>query len=218
MPTAETLLRQLAAIANDLIGIAMAWHVILASVLVAIALGWRPAARPTVLALAALPVSVALSAAAYGNPFNAISFAALAVLLAIGRTTATSTAHAPAWARLLGGSLIAYAWVYPHFLVGPWTQYLYAAPLGVVPCPTLALLAGVTLVAHGFGSRFVPAVLAAWCTVYALVGIVRLGVWLDVGLAAAAVGLGVQLALGVRATRAPPRSPGATSAGAASPA
>jgi len=214
MPASAELLRQLATIANELIGVAMAWHVVVASVLVTVALGWRPTPRTSVVALAALPVSVAIIAAAYGNVFNALGFALLALLLVAGRRTATMPGHVPAWSRALGAALIAYAWLYPHFLAGPWFQYAYAAPLGVVPCPTLALVAGVTLVAGSFGSRFVAAVLAVWCLFYATFGIVRLGVWLDAGLALAVVGLGLRVALGDRATSARPRFPDATSAGA----
>lgn len=214
MPPTDALLRQATAIANDLIGVAIGWHVLVAAVLVTVALGWRPPSRAAVLALAALPLSVAIAAAAYGNPFNAASFAILTIVLVAGSGTTTAAATAPAWARIVGGVLIAFAWVYPHFLAAPWFAYAYGAPIGVLPCPTLALLAGLTLVASGFGSRLVTGVLAAWCVFYAIFGIVRLGVWLDVGLAVGAFGLGLQT-LGVRASSARPRSRGATRAGAA---
>jgi hypothetical protein len=89
-----------------------------------------------------------------------------------------------------GLASIAYGFVYPHFLADtPAWMYLVAAPVGLVPCPTLATVLGFGLLAGGFGSR-------AWSTTaglaglfYAVFGTLRLGVWLDVGLGVAAVAM-----------------------------
>lgn len=35
--------------------------------------------------------------------------------------------------------MLAIGWIYPHFLDGPAVDYLHAAPVGLVPCPTLAV-------------------------------------------------------------------------------
>jgi hypothetical protein len=141
--------------------------------------------------LVALAVSVAIAALGYRNPFNGTSFAVLALALAVlGGTRRGRLAHAgPTWAALLGVLLILYGSVYPHFVEGPWYRALYAAPVGVLPCPTLAVAAGLTLIIGGFGSRALPAVLAVWTAFYALFGIFRLGVTLDAGLFVAMLGL-----------------------------
>lgn len=92
-----------------------------------------------------------------------------------------------------------FAWVYPHFLVGRSPlAYLVGSPMGLIPCPTLALVMGLALVAGGPGGRSTSLLLALAGLFYAVFGVARLGVVLDVALLAGPVGL---LALGARATR-----------------
>lgn len=191
MASSAELLRVLTVMANELAWLAIGWHLVLAVLLVAVLTGWRPSARIGALMMVGPALSVAVAALAYGNPFNAASFALLALALAAisGHLRRNPLRLGPRWAGVLGLGLIAYGWGYPHFLAGSWVHALYAAPVGIVPCPTLAILAGVALVAEGLGSRAVPAVLAAWTAFYAGFGIVRLGVTLDAGLLVAAVGL-----------------------------
>lgn len=131
------------------------------------------------------------AAALYGNAFNAISFAILAIALAVvaGRADNSRVARGPAWTLMVGGAAIGFGLVYPHFVEGSWVRVLAAAPVGIVPCPTLAMVAGIAIIAGGFGSRVVPAVLALWVAFYAWFGVVRLGVTLDVGLGVAFLGL-----------------------------
>jgi len=50
----------------------------------------------------------------------------------------------------------------------------------VLPCPTLTMLAGVTLATGGLGSRWWAAVLGTIALFYGAFGVVYLGVWLDV--------------------------------------
>src|SRR5678810_80921 len=91
--------------------------------------------------------------------------------------------------RTVGAAAIAFGWVYPHFLAGPPLAYLYAAPFGLVPCPTLAVAIGFALLAGAPNDRAWNLVLAALGLFYAAFGIARLGVWLDLGLAIPAVTL-----------------------------
>jgi hypothetical protein len=80
--------------------------------------------------------------------------------------------------------------VYPHFLQGgSFFWYLYAAPMGVLPCPTLAFVTGVTLMVDGVGSRPWNVILVAAGLFFGIVGVAKLGVWLDVGLVIGAAGL-----------------------------
>ena len=58
-----------------------------------------------------------------------------------------------AWTRGIGLVMIGFGWVYPHFLEGPAIDYLYASPVGLVPCPTLAVAIGFALLGNGLGSR-----------------------------------------------------------------
>lgn len=95
--------------------------------------------------------------------------------------------HAGApWTAVAGAALFAFAWTYPHFLEGrAWTAYLYAAPVGLVPCPTLALLASLVLLGDGIDRR-VAGVVAGLAAFYGAFGVLRLGVRLDLGLLAGA--------------------------------
>ena len=78
--------------------------------------------------------------------------------------------------------------VYPHFLeqFSP-AVYLVAAPTGLIPCPTLWLVIGFTLLAGGLGSRAWSLVLAVAGAFYACSECARFGVTLDIALAAGAL-------------------------------
>ena len=92
--------------------------------------------------------------------------------------------------------MIAFAWIYPHFLEGlsPGTS-LWAAPMGVIPCPTLSLVIGFALLFDGFGSRSWSLILAGVGLFYGLFGAARLGVVLDVVLVGGASALLVRTLL-----------------------
>ena len=185
MPKPEEILRGLTEAADRWVLLAIAWHVAIAALLGALAFGWRPGRRTIGLMLAPLCASVAVVALLAGNPSNASMFAVLTgalVVLALRLSPAPPTVAAPAWAIVLGSLLVAFGLVYPHFLHHSAAMYLVAAPVGVVPCPTLAVVIGFSLLAVGLQSR-------AWCWVlvtasafYGIFGVVRLGVILDVGL------------------------------------
>ncbi len=182
MPTTPEILRGLTRIANEWLIVAVAWHVVIAAALVAITAGWRPQPRVARSAIALLPVSVAVFAAAYGNPFNAIVFAALAIALVVLalRDHSATLAAPPGWVRIGASIMITFGWLYPHFLSGSPARYLYAAPVGLVPCPSLAMALGFALLARG--SRAWSLTLAGVALFYALFGVFRLGVSLDLGL------------------------------------
>ena len=80
----------------------------------------------------------------------------------------------------MGSFLILFGWVYPHFLgTGSWLRYLYAAPAGLIPCPTLSFTIGFALLANGFSSRGYATVLGLLGLFYGLFGTFRLGVRID---------------------------------------
>ncbi len=189
MPSSAEILAGLTSIANRYVGVAVAWHVLLAIFLISTRLGWKPTSRAAGALLCLLPVSAAALAWLSGNPFNAAVLGLLAVVLAW-----TSQAHRPvADARAmpwLGAGMIAYGWVYPHFLESaPIVAYAVAAPTGLVPCPTFAVLIGLALrQPRLFSSLWLRALVAAG-VFYGVFGVVRLGVWIDIGLLAGALAL-----------------------------
>lgn len=191
MPDAAEILAGLTRVATTFWYVAVGWHVVVA--LVASALlsrRWRPDAR-WVAAACALPLaSVAILAGLTGNPFNAIVIGATALALGVTGARAPegslSSTRRPVF--VAGVLTLAFAWVYPHFLEGqPTWLYIVAAPMGLVPCPSLALVLGVGLCAGGFSSRAWSVIAGAVGIFYGLFGALRLGVWLDLPLVAAAV-------------------------------
>ncbi len=195
MPTPAEILRQLEETSRVLTPIAMAWHIVLAAAVLAVLGRWRPSQRTALVALAAPAASVALAASEYGSAFNVLSFAILTALLGMAawRASAAPVSRGPAWATVIGAAALAYGWIYPHFVEGGPLLAVIAAPIGLVPCPTLAVIAGFALIGGGFGSRGAVATVATWSAFYAVFGIARLGVVLDAGLAAAAVALAALL-------------------------
>lgn len=191
MPSSSEILELTSLAAREQVWLAIAWHVAAVAALVALLAGWRPSARVAVLLLGLPAVSVAAIAISYGNPFNAVSFGLLAGLLAAapGLVGDRPVARGSILSASVGFVLIGFGLIYPHFVEGPWYRALWAAPAGVIPCPTLAILAGFTLLAGGFATRAIPAALAVWTAFYAVFGIARLGVTLDLGLVLAAVAL-----------------------------
>jgi hypothetical protein len=184
MPTPAEILDSLTRIANEASNLAIGWHAVLALSLVVLLVGWRPSQRAARV-LVALPfVSVSALGFGFGNPFNGTVFAtAAAALITVGftsRSERVSRSTMPVF--LTGLASVAFGWGYPHFLHGDWTAYLYAAPFGLVPCPTLAVACGLALLGNGLGSRAWTITLAALGLFYGVFGVFRLGVYLDMPL------------------------------------
>jgi len=194
LPSAQEILDGLSAITNDWRGLATLWHVAFGAGVAAFVLGWRPLQRLAG-ALFSIPlVSVSALAWVSGNPFNGTVCAILAAGLGwqAFRLRASRVVVSAPWLVTAGGLLAAFGWAYPHFLEAEsWAAYFYAAPLGLIPCPTLSALVGAALVVGGFGSRSWSLTLAAAGALYGLVGWLGLGVTIDVGLLAGAALLGV---------------------------
>ena len=192
MPSAAEILRGVHAIANDAWMVAVSWHVIVGVALVALTVGaWRPKRRDAALALAVPLASVSIAAMWYGNPFNGAMFAVLAVVVvALGlRLTDDRVKPGPRWAIAAGIVSIAFGWVYPHFLDAPAYYYLFAGPVGLAPCPTLAVVVGLALLGGGLGSRAIALTLGVATFAYGLFGALYLGVLLDIGLVVASAAI-----------------------------
>jgi hypothetical protein len=182
MPPSQQILDGLRAIANEWRSLAIAWHVVFGAGLTAFALGWRPGKRLAGMLLAIPLTSVSVLAWMTGNPFNGTFFAVVAAALAglaLKLPRGPITVAAP-WMVITGGVLAAFGWAYPHFLdADSWTAHLYAAPLGLIPCPTLSALVGVALVVNGLGSRAWSLILSGSGVLYGVIGWFRLGVTID---------------------------------------
>jgi hypothetical protein len=158
------------------------WHVVLGAFLLLLVVRWRPPVR-LVATLLALPlVTVSLTAWLSRNPFNGLVFAILfaALLVVAVRLPRTTIAiSAPHWVAL-GGALIGFGSTYPHFLqTDSWVVYIYASPFGLLPCPTLAVVIGITTVVANLRARPWTTTLAVAGLIYGAIGVFRLGVALD---------------------------------------
>jgi hypothetical protein len=187
------ILAGLTSIANDWRWLAITWHIVLASALVMLFAGWRPSTRLVGYLLVAPLISVSGVAWLSGNPFNGTTFVVLAAVLAwaASRYSAASVQLAALPWVALGAALVMFGWTYPHFLtVDSWATYLYASPFGLLPCPTLSMVIGVTLLAHNLRSPVWSTALAVAGVMYGAVGVFRLGVGLDWTLLFASAALG----------------------------
>ncbi len=215
MSSADSILLWATSVANAWRWLAICWHVGLAVVLVAAAMRPRVSERSAAF-LCVLPVtSVAAVAWMSGNPFNGTMFTLLAVVLL--RAAAKLPKHvvvtSASWPWFLAGAgLVAFGWLYPHFLITDTpAAYAYASPFGVLPCPTLSVIIGVMLAIGGFRSAEWNAVLTAAGVLYGWIGVFMLGVTLDVWLLGGAILLGGRVitrtrALTHRADRRAPRT------------
>ena len=206
MPSAASILENSTSIANDWWVLAVAWHVYLLAPLITLVAGFR---WSRVLAAAWLvPLIVSVSAVAWsaGSPFNAAVFALLTVLLIWAAATMRDgpVSLARGVTVLPGLVMFLFGITYPHFIrATSWTEFAAAAPVGLLPCPTLAALVGVTLMLNLFEDRRWGWTIAIAGLAYGAIGVVHLGMTLDLLLLAGAGWLSWRLVRlqSVRATR-----------------
>jgi hypothetical protein len=181
MPSSSEILGGLVSTANDWQIIAVGWHLLLGSLLLAMYGRWRPSRRLLGVLLSLPLASVSALAWWSGNVFNGAVFAAVSASVAgLGLRLTGRVVVGSGRLVVAGSALIAFGWLYPHFLAaGSALSYLYAAPLGVVPCPTLSAVIGIALVAGGTESRALAGTLAASGLCYGAIGALRLGVSID---------------------------------------
>lgn len=205
MPSPEIIHAGLTEIANRYWYVASAWHVAMGLVFVTVFFRRTIACRTAALLMTAPLFSVAVFAFAGHNPFNGIAFALLAFALClVGVRLDGRPAERAPWSMVAAGAaMIAFGWLYPHFLVSrSMLAYLFAAPTGLIPCPTLSVVIGCSLVLGGLSSRAWTGILVAAGLFYGLFGAFRLGVRLDFVLILGALVLGAEmLRVGARASR-----------------
>ncbi len=190
MPSSDAIIAASTDIANRYVWVAVAWHAALAASIGAVVAGWRPGRRTAASFLGALSASVSAVAWLSGNPFNGLLFALFAIAqAALARTFSDEPVHVSSPGLLsVGLALLAFGWCYPHFLrTQTLVAYAYAAPVGLLPCPTLSVVIGVTLSLELLGSERWAITTAGAGVLYGIVGVVWLGVSIDVVLLAGAL-------------------------------
>lgn len=182
MPNSEQILNGLSAIANQWQLLAIVWHIYFVVLAGGLALGFRPSKRTGAILLALPLLSVSILAWLTANPFNGLLFAlaSIALLIIAIRLPQEQIEIAPLWLAGTGMFLFLFGWLYPHFLESAsFLPYLYAAPTGLIPCPTLSIVTGLSLMVGGLESRAWSVVLGGMGVFYALFGAIRLGVAID---------------------------------------
>jgi hypothetical protein len=186
MPTSQDILQNLADIADQALPFAVVWHCVVLLALLMWALDFRLSRRIDAMLRCVPLASVGVVAWIYGNAFNGVVFALLAIAMGALSLQATTNPAAPVrnLERWFGAGLTAFGWLYPEFIDSAQPAYVfaYASPLGTLPCPTLSFLIGLQLLTGEPWGRLASRVLAVAGLFYGIWGVFRLGVWLDVAL------------------------------------
>jgi len=182
MPTTEQILEGLTSTADAWRVAAVLWHAYFGALVIAWIAGARPSRRTAGILLALPILSVSAIAWISRNPFNGSVFALIGIpLIAVSAGFPGERSRvAPPWAAIPGILLFIFGWAYPHFLgsSSPWSA-LYAAPTGIIPCPTLSIVIGLALVLDGLGSRALMLFLGIPGMFYGVTGVAQLGVAID---------------------------------------
>lgn len=182
MPNADDILDGLTKISASWKVLAVLWHVYFAFFGIMALSACRPSNRFVAALLVPPLASVGILGWLERNPFNGTAFCLLSlILLAVLFSSSTKPAHrAPVPWLLPGLILVVFGWSYPHFLDRePVSVYLYASPLGLIPCPSLSMVVGITLIYGGLHSRAWTLTLAAAALFYGVLGSLYLGVTID---------------------------------------
>ena len=201
MPKTEEILDGLQKIVNDYSTIAIIWHMIFYALIAALIFKWLPTNRLFGLLICVPILSVAILAFMSGNPFNGILFSILAVLIIIFSLRASSQPIQTSQIifMVIGILMIVFGLVYPHFVnTDSFLQYLYASPVGLIPCPTLSLMIGFLLLYNGFGSQSLTLTFIVFGLFYGLFGVLKLAVNLDIFLVFGTITLLVKYILSLR--------------------
>ena len=183
MPTPEEILNGLALAANRFTTLSIAWHLIVLIFIILLMTGRKFNTKIVAAGLSIFLLSVGIVAVLVSNPFNAIMFALAALLFGFITLKFKPVPVGLKWdlISVSGLVMVIFGFIYPHFLDGDnFYQYLYSAPMGLIPCPTLSVFIGITLMLHGFQSKKWMMTAALFGLFYGIFGVMRLKVVLDV--------------------------------------
>jgi hypothetical protein len=190
MPTSEEILLGLSRITNTFTWMAILWHIFFYLLIAALILNWKPTQR-FFSSLLGLPlISVSIFAWITGNPFNGFIFALFGILLIVFGLKNEEDPIIPhhTWSTVFGIIIIIFGLLYPHFLdTDNYFEYLYSAPTGLIPCPTLSIVIGFAILYNGFQSRRWTWILVIPGLLYGIIGAFRLQVYLDMVLLLATI-------------------------------
>jgi hypothetical protein len=201
MPKTEDIISGLHSITNQYSAFANFWHVAFYLLIAFLVAKWQPANRLFAMLICLPLLSVAIFAWIYGNPFNGTLFLILSVLIFLFgfRIQPGSVSLSPFPFYLFGIIMIIFGIIYPHFLeTGSFIKYLYASPVGLIPCPTLSIIIGFVLLYNGLGSQSITITLVIFGLFYAIFGVVKLAVYLDLFLLFGSLALLVKYILMVK--------------------
>jgi hypothetical protein len=181
MPPTEEILRSLKFISENYITVSIVWHLLVYFSFLLLFFQRRKPTKRTSGFLMTLPIfSVAVISALSANFFNAIVFFIIGLLIFIFcfRLSRNSGFNSPWFIKLAGIIFILSACLYPHFSENLSLIFL-TAPIGVIPCPTLLLVIGVTLIVGPLSQKWTIVLICA-ALFYGLFGMIRLKVNIDV--------------------------------------
>jgi hypothetical protein len=148
MPTANEILLSLQFLANKYVEMSIAWHVIIVFVIILAIYNKKINTKLYLGICGFLFLSVSLMAAIVMNPFNFLFFLLLAIVF-LRKSLLQVHSHLhfkrQTVSKVFAYLLILSGLIYPHFLGPEILVYFMAAPVGIIPCPTLLVTSGLTL-------------------------------------------------------------------------
>lgn len=198
MLESEEIITGLQTIVNEYSLFSVVWHVVFYVLIAALIAKWRPSNQLFALLICLPAISVAVFAWLSGNPFNGSLFILLAILILIfGLKASVQPINISQLPFVVAGiMMIVFGLVYPHFIeTNSVFKYLYASPVGLIPCPTLSILIGLVLLFNGFGSHAITLTLIVFGLFYGVFGVLKLGVYLDLFLVFGTIALLVKYLL-----------------------
>jgi len=192
MLKSQEIIEGLQAIVNQNIMFSIGWHVAFYALIAALIAKWKPSNELFALLIGLPALSVAFFAWLSGNPFNGSMFSVLAILVLIFGLKASnrSVQFSSLPFAIAGVGMILFGLIYPHFVEATSIfKYLYASPLGLIPCPTLSVMIGFLLLFRGFGSSSITLTLIVFGLFYGIFGVLKLAVYLDLFLVAGTITL-----------------------------
>ncbi len=179
MPSSNEILSGLTFSANMFRPFAIIWHLIFFALIVALLTRWKPSNRLFAMLFSLPLLSVSFFAWLTNNYFNGFVFLLASI---ISFTTAFKINEHPIsggmrWSSVSGSLLILFGLVYPEFLhaYSP-LEYIYASPVGLIPCPTLSVITGFALIFFNNESRLWMLLLFTVGLFYGIFGLFRLHV------------------------------------------